>query len=194
MMIWSLISSTTSAGSSASANASALSSEKVLRLRLRDAWALVCIDHFCETNAQRRLYCFSFFNILNILKDQKITKVKNVEKYKNNVIRKFHSRPIPRLFLRHNFLRPRLRLFFYTKFFETETKTFFKTRLFENVSSLDRSIYCCKRILKFYLILLASTFATSPFQVLTWERYWDFFQCVIRFRIWLAMYQDQSWD
>ena len=58
----------------------------------------------------------------------KITKVKNVEKYKNNVIRKFHSRPIPRLFLRHNFLRPRLRLFFYTKFFETETKTFFKTR------------------------------------------------------------------
>ena len=113
MMIWSIISSTTSAGSSASANASALSSEKVLRVRLRvagvpnllalpqaseagnpsrlrDAWALVSTNHFCETNAQRRLYCFSFFNviILNFLKVQKITKVKNVDKYKNNVIRK----------------------------------------------------------------------------------------------------------
>ena len=30
------------------------------------------------------------------------------------------------------------------------------------ISTLDRSIYCCKRLLKFYLILFASTFATRP--------------------------------
>ena len=41
-------------------------------------------------------------------------------------------------------------------------------QLFETsgFSNPDRSIYCYKRLLKFYLILFASTFASRPFQAL----------------------------
>ena len=36
-----------------------------------------------------------------------------------------------------------------------------------SVPTPDRSIYCCERLLKFYLILFASTFASRLFQALT---------------------------
>ena len=47
----------------------------------------------------------------------------------------------------------------------------------------DRSIFCCKRLLKFYLILFASTFATRPFQALTtWQKWVNFFSVNERLR------------